>query len=317
MRIGQRGRVLAAAVCLVSGVALCHAQRIFRGVTDLVILPVTVTDHGDHLVGGLNQNDFQVFEDGAPQSIKAFSRDPQPIALSLLIDTSASMEPRMDVVKAAATGFVRRLGARDVAQVIAFDSQAQVLQPFTADQPALERAIRSTKAGGSTSLYMAVYIALNDLESVHAKTATDATAEAQTGATDLHRQAIVLLSDGEDTSSLLDYESVEDRAKRSDVTIYAIGLKTGEAPKGFNEGEFVLRSLTQDTGGRAYFVAKMDDLGTVYQAIADELANQYMIGYTSSNHRLDGAWRQVAVRVDHPETIARTKSGYFGPQGSR
>jgi len=308
MTARRAGRAAVVTACALSVATLTAAPRqVFRGGTDVVLLNVTVTDHADHFVGGLDQSAFHVFEDGAVQPIKVFSREPQPIALSLLLDTSTSMEPRIDITKAAAIGFARRLGPHDLAQVIAFDSQARVLQAFTADQAALERAIRGAHVGGSTSLYMAVYIALSDLGKVRAATPDD-----------LRRQAIVVLTDGEDTSSLLDYDSVEDLAKRSDVTVYAIGLRsTGEATKGFNEGEFVLRSLAQDTGGRAFFVLKTADLNSVYQQIADELADQYMIGYTSTNHRLDGAWRRIAVTVDREGTTARTKSGYFAPQGRR
>jgi Ca-activated chloride channel family protein len=308
MTLRRAGQAAAMAACALSLATLTAApQQVFRGGTDVVLLNVTVTDRADHFVGGLDQGAFHVFEDGAAQPIKIFSREPQPIALSLLLDTSTSMEPRIGIAQAAAIGFARRLGPHDLAQVIGFDSQAQVLQAFTGDQAALERAIRSARVGGSTSLYMAVYIALSDLGRVRAATPDD-----------LRRQAIVVLTDGEDTSSLLDYDSVEDMAKRSDVTIYAIGLKsTGEATRGFNEGEFVLRSLAQDTGGRAFFVLKPPDLNSVYQQIADELADQYMIGYTSTNHRLDGAWRRIAVTVDREGTTARTKSGYFAPQGWR
>jgi Ca-activated chloride channel family protein len=303
----RAARLFAAAASVVLGAATLGAQQVFRGGTDVVLLPVTVTDHADHLVGGLDESAFQVFEDGLPQRITVFSREPQPISLSVLLDTSTSMEPRLRIAQDAAIGFAKRLGPRDQAQVIAFDSQAQVLQPFTADQSALERAIRATHAGGSTSLYMAVYIALSDLSRMSA-----------TSRQDLRRQAIVVLTDGEDTSSLLDYDQVQDMAKRSEVTVYSIGMKgPDEVTRGYNEAEFVLRSLAQDTGGRAYFVAKVTDLNDVYQHIADELANQYMIGYTSTNHRLDGAWRHVAVAVDRPATTARTKSGYFAPQGSR
>jgi Ca-activated chloride channel family protein len=304
----RAGRAFAAAACALSVATLAAAPpQVFRAATDVVLLDVTVTDRADHFVGGLDQSAFQVFEDGAVQPIKVFSRDPQPIALSLLLDTSTSMEPRIGIAQTAAIGFAHRLGPRDQAQVIAFDSQAQVLQTFTADQAALERAIRSAHVGGSTSLYMAVYIALSDLGKVRAATPGD-----------LRRQAIVVLTDGEDTSSLLDYDSVEDMAKRSDVTVYAIGLQaTDEATHGFNEGEFVLRSLAQDTGGRAYFILKTADLNAVYQQIADELANQYMIGYTSTSHRLDGAWRHIAVTVNREGASVRTKSGYFAPQGWR
>jgi len=304
----RAGRAFATAACALSVATLAAAPpQVFRAATDVVLLDVTVTDGADHFVGGLDQSAFHVFEDGVVQPIKVFSRDPQPIALSLLLDTSTSMEPRIDIAQTAAIGFAHRLGPRDQAQVIAFDSQAQVLQTFTADQAALERAIRSAHVGGSTSLYMAVYIALSDLGKVRAATPDD-----------LRRQAIVVLTDGEDTSSLLDYDSVEDMAKRSDVTVYAIGLQgTDEATHGFNEGQFVLRSLAQNTGGRAYFILTTAALNSVYQQIADELANQYMIGYTSTNHRLDGAWRHIAVTVDRDGASARTKSGYFAPQVGR
>jgi Ca-activated chloride channel family protein len=303
----QAAGVCAAVACALSPSPRAGARQVFRGGTDVVLLPVTVTDHNDHLVGGLDQKAFHVFEDGVVQPITVFARDPQPIALSLLLDTSTSMEGRLGVAQSAAVGFARRLGPHDEAQVIGFDSMAQVLAPFTADPATLERAIRATHAGGSTSLYLAVYIALSDLNKRRAGSPGE-----------LRRQAIVVLTDGEDTSSPLDYDQVEDTAKRSDVTIYAIGLRSADEPThGFNEAEFVLRSLTRDTGGRAFFVAKTIDLNAVYQQIADELANQYMIGYTSLNHRLDGAWRTVTVTVDAPGTMARTKTGYFAPQGSR
>lgn len=305
--IARRAAGILAAAGVVLGAAVLGAQQVFKGGTDVVLLPVTVTDHADHLIGGLEQSAFHVFEDGVPQPISVFSRDPQPISLSLLLDTSTSMEPRLQVAKTAAIGFAKRLGPHDQAQVIAFDSQAQVLQPFTADQSALERAIRATHAGGSTALYMAVYIALSDLENVRA-----------TNREDVRRHAIVVLTDGEDTSSLLDYDQVQDMAKRSEVAVYSIGLRgPDDVTRGYNEAEYVLRSLAQDTGGRAYFVTKTTDLNDVYQHIADELANQYMIGYTSTNHRLDGAWRHVGVVVDRPGATARTRSGYFAPQGLR
>jgi Ca-activated chloride channel family protein len=300
---GRARPVLMAAVCAWMLSPSAGAQ-VFKGGTDVVLLPVTVTERGDRLVGGLDQGAFHVFEDGVAQPITVFSREPQPIALSLLLDTSTSMEVRMPVAESAAIGFARRLGPRDAAQVIAFDNQATVLQPFTSDHALLERAIRGAHIGGSTSLFMAVYIALSDLEKVRAASMDD-----------LRRQAIVVLSDGEDTSSLVDYDQVHEMAKRSAVTVFAIGLKTpNEEVHGFNEAAFVLRSLTQDTGGKAYFVEKTTDLELVYQQIADELANQYMIGYTSTNRRLDGAWRRVAVTVDRTGATARTRSGYYAPR---
>jgi Ca-activated chloride channel family protein len=282
--------------------------QVFRGGADIVLLNVTVTDGENHFVSRLEKTDFAVLEDGVPQEISNFSRDPQPIALSILLDTSTSMEKKLPIAQEGAAGFVRRLGAKDLAQVISFDTRAQIRQDFTGDHAALEKAIRKTQAGGSTALYIAVYTALDGLKGAAAQSA-DA----------IRRQAIVVLSDGEDTSSLIDYDQVMEAAKRSEVSIYTIGLRSKEdTPQhGFNEADFVLRTLAQETGGRVYHVDDAAQLPGIYQQIADELANQYTIGYTSKNAKRDGAWRRVAVKVNRPATSARTKSGYFAPGPGR
>lgn len=297
-------RLAGAAIAAAALVASPAAQQIFRTGTDVVLLSTTVTDAAGRLLPGLDRSDFQVYEDGVLQEISNFSRDPQPIAMSLVLDTSTSMELKLAVVQEAASGFVRRVGSNDTAQIIDFDSQAKILQTFTNDHLLLERAIRRTQAGGSTSLYNAIYTAISELKRTRAKTPEE-----------VRRQAIVLLSDGEDTSSIVPYEDVLDLAKRSEVIVYAIGLRERESPasRGWNEAEFVLRSMAQETGGRVYFVADIDELSGLYGQIADELANQYTIGYTSKNPKRDGAWRRIVVKVAREGAVARTKSGYFGP----
>ncbi len=276
----------------------------FRAGVDLVSLNITVTD-GSRYVTGLTAGNFQVFEDGVLQAVTYFSRDNLPIALALLIDTSASMETRLATAQEAAIGFARRLRSEDLAEVVDFDSRVVILQSFTNDGTALEHAIRKTSAGGSTSMYNAVYIALKDLSRVVA-----------TDVSDIRRQAIVLLSDGEDTSSLLPFEEVLDLAKRSETSIYAIGLRSPEAAtqtRGFKEAEFVLRQLSQETGGRVFFPSNVSELPGIYTQIAEELSSQYTLGYTSRNSRRDGSWRRIVVRVDRPSAAARTKQGYFAP----
>jgi Ca-activated chloride channel family protein len=182
----------------------------------------------------------------------------------------------------------------------------RILAPFTSDSGALEKAIRATTANGSTSLYNAIYISLKELR----KTKASSTSE-------IRRQAIVLLSDGDDTSSLIEFDEVLDLAKRSETAIYAIGLRQGEiGRREFKEAEFVLRQLAQETGGRAYFPTDARELAKIYQSIWDELSSQYSIGYSSSNPKRDGAWRRILVRVQRPGLTARTKQGYYGPTGS-
>lgn len=294
---------LALALAAAAGGAVAIAQQVIRSGVDLVSLNVTVTA-GESFVSGLAQDKFSVFEDGAKQDISFFSAERQPIALSILIDSSTSMDQKLNVAQEAATGFVNRLGPKDVAQIIDFDSEQRILQTFTNDHAALEKAIRSTTAGGSTKLYNALYVALVELKKVKAQSADE-----------VRRQAIVVLSDGEDTASAVDYDYVLDAAKRSEVLIYCIGLKsrTDSPTKGFNEADFVLRTLSQETGGRVFFVELLPQLANVYQTIADELVSQYTIGYSSKNPLRDGAWRTVRVLVDAPDAIARTKPGYYAP----
>ncbi len=280
----------------------------FRAGVDVVSLNVIVTEAGSRYVTDLSQDDFNVFEDGVKQDVTFFTRTNLPIALALLLDTSASMDTKLPTAQEAAIGFAKRLRPQDLAEVIDFDSRAVVLQEFTNNASSLEQAIKKTSAGGSTSLYNAIYIALKDLKKVVARNAEE-----------IRRQAIVVLSDGEDTSSLLPFEEVLDLAKRSETAIYCIGLRSNEGPstttKGFKEAEFVLRQFAQETGGRAFFPSQLSELAGVYGQISDELSSQYTVGYTSRNTKRDGAWRRVVVRVNRPNAIARTKLGYFGPTG--
>ena len=192
----------------------------------------------------LEQPEFQVFEDGVLQEVTYFNRSNLPIGLALLVDTSASMESRLPTAQEAA------VGVRAAAASAGSGRDHRLRQPrqHPAGVHEQHRSARAgdprTSAGGSTSLYNAVYIALKELKKIIAKDAED-----------IRRQAIVVLSDGEDTSSLLPFEEVLDLAKRSETAIYAIGLRDsdGGPGQGFKEAEFVLRQLSQETGGRTFF----------------------------------------------------------------
>lgn len=280
--------------------------QVFRAGVELVSLNVTVTDAQNRFVTDLDEADFSVFEDGAAQELRFFSRTNLPIAMSLLIDSSASMEQRMSVAQDAAAGFARRIRPLDLGQVIDFDSRVEILQGFTSATDALERAIRMTAPGGSTALHNAVYISLKELARVRAKSPDE-----------IRRQAIVVLSDGEDTSSLVSFDEVLELAKRSETAIYSIGLQPREsaALKGFREAEFVLKQFAQETGGRAHFVQRAEELRDIYGQIADELSSQYTLGYVPKNPKRDGAFRRLVVQVNRPNLTARTKRGYYGPTG--
>lgn len=276
----------------------------FKVSVELVSLNVTVTDTAGRYLSDLDQADFSIFEDGAKQEITLFSRRVQPIALSLLLDSSASMDNKLGTLQEAASNFVKRLKPTDVAQVIDFDSRVEIRQGFTSNQADLQTAINATSAGGSTSLHNAIYIALKELKKVRAQSEED-----------VRRQAIVVFSDGEDTSSLVSFDEVLDLAKRSETAIFTIALRGPENQrKGFREAEFVMRQLADETGGRSFFPARLEDLSGVYSQIADELASQYTVGYSPRNPRRDGAWRRVVVQVARQNAVPRTKRGYYGPR---
>ena len=303
-------RLLTAAFASLVSVVLVAQQTpdvqrpAFRAGVDMVSLNVTVVDSGSHYVTDLDQGEFQVFEDGVKQEVSFFNKRQQPIALSLLLDSSASMEDKLDTLQKAATEFVRTLKPTDIAQVVDFDSRVEIRQPFTTNKQELEAAILDTAAGGSTSLNNAVYISLKELRKIKAQSEDD-----------VRRQALIVFSDGEDTSSLVSFDEVMELAKRSETAIYTIALRSNEPSqsKGFREAEFVMRQLAQETGGRSFFPARIEELSGVYAKIAEELSSQYTIGYTSKNPLRNGAWRRVVVQVTRPNATSRTKKGYYGP----
>ena len=299
----RRLRIVLVTVAVTALVCVEARQRpSFRSAIDLVLLNVTVTAPGGRYVYDLSADDFQVFEDGRPQEVTFFSPATVPLSVSLVLDTSSSMDDEMAWSKQAAMDFVARLRPADLAEVISFDSKVEVLQPMTSDRQALAAAIQRMRAGGATSLYNAVYIALRQFEK--AKPATDA---------DIRRQVILVLSDGEDTSSLITLEQLLDTAKRSQTAIYTVGL--GLEPQTSitkrTDGEFSLRQLARETGGRLFVPKRPTELSDVYTQIANELTSQYAIGYFSNNVRADGRWRSVAVRVAQPNLQARTRGGYY------
>lgn len=280
-------------------------QPAFKAAVDLVSLNITVTDGAStKYVTDLDAQNFSVYEDGVYQDLTLFNKTRLPIALSLLMDTSSSMEDRLNVAQEAAIGFAKQIRPQDLAEVIDFDSRVEVVQPYTNDRALLERAIRQTVAGGSTSLYNAVYISLKGFQKIKAKDSEE-----------IRRQALVVLSDGEDTSSLVSFDELLDLARRSETAVFCIGLQARESTsRGFREATFALRQLATDTGGRAFFINDVKELAGVYTQIADELSSQYTVGYTSKNNRRDGGWRRIVVRVDRPGATVRTKQGYYGPR---
>jgi VWFA-related protein len=303
--------VLLAAACAALPVSLGAQARpqapVFGTGIEIINLSLSVTDARNNFVTDLLQRDFAVFEDGIRQELTLFTHEDLPISLVLLIDTSASMEEKLQTAQDAAIRFTKTLRAQDLAQVVQFNERATPLQTFTNDLAALEKAIRTTEASGPTALHNALYVALKDLGK-------------DKRAAELRRRAIVLLSDGEDTASLVTDDQVLELAKKSEINIYAISLRPARAQdrqrQAFSQAEYLLNALTRETGGRAYFPTSVGELDSVYERIAEELRTLYSVGYVSANLRRDGKWRRIVVRVPEREGLQiRHKLGYYAPPG--
>jgi Ca-activated chloride channel family protein len=302
--------LLTAALAAALGAAGAHASSripVFRANIELVNVAVSITDSNSRYITDLAEADFEVFEDGRPQDLTLFTHERLPVSLAILLDTSQSMSLKLPAAQTAAIQFVRTLKGADEAQLIQFNERARILQDFTGDQAALESAIRNTRAAGSTGLYNALYIALKDLS-------------ARRRVEELRRMAVVVLSDGEDTTSLVSDDQVLALARTSGITVYGISLRPARpvaAALAQDVGlpRYFFTTLAQDTGGQAHFLRGLAELGGTYDRVAEELRSQYNLGYFSDNGARDGRWRRIQIRLrSRPEFQVRHRTGYFAPR---
>ncbi len=283
-------------------------QPTFGAGIEVINLTVSVTDPDHRYVTDLREVDFSVFEDGIKQSLSIFTHENLPISLTLMIDTSASMDEKLAVAQAAAVQFTKTLRPQDAASVVQFNDRSTTLQTFTSDLALLESAIRSTRVSGPTALHNALYISLKELQ------------KQKSASSELRRRAVVLLSDGEDTASLVSDEQVQELARQSEVAIYAISLRPNRPADrerlAFSQAVHLLTALARDSGGQVFFPNSLSELDSVYGRIAEELRTQYSLGYVSDNARRDGKWRRIVVRVpQRPDLSVRHKLGYYAPAG--
>jgi Ca-activated chloride channel homolog len=282
----------------------------FRATVDLVALNVVVTDGKQNFVNGLSAGNFAVFEDGVRQDVSFFAAGEIPLDLAILLDTSASMTDKLATAQQAAIGFASTLREHDRLLVVDIKDMTKVIAPLTGDFEAAKQAIRATSPRGGTGLYNGLYLTLKELMKVRRNNG------------DVRRQALVVLSDGDDTASLMAFDDVMQLAKESGISIYTITLKSKWATRAttvstssqryFSQADYSMKALAQETGARSFFPQEITELAGVYASIAEELASQYALGYTSKNPRRDGTYRRVIVRVtDRPGAQTRARSGYL------
>ncbi len=282
----------------------------FRTNVDMVELNVTVTDQHEHLVRGLSRDDFLVLEEGIPQQVTFFADQNVPLDLVVMVDTSSSMRYRMPLVKKAAAGFLRTLRPGDVGSVVEFNDHVNVIQPRTGDVAALLASLAGLYGAGETSLYSSIYVELQEL-------AKRSPAEHQ----GVRRSAVVVLTDGADTDSALSYDDLLEVARRANVAVYPIvigsramaGQPAGTAPDwNLDVPDRVLYELARDSGARAFFPQRIDDLSSVYADIARELATQYSLAYELTTRPEHPVYRHIVVRVPKlPNVRPRTRMGFY------
>jgi Ca-activated chloride channel family protein len=277
-------------------------QTVYRSGIDLVSLDVCVRSRDGRFVPALAPGDFLVLENDKPQRLAFFlPQDRVPLSVMLVLDRSASMAgERLERARQAAIAFVKQLRPEDRIGVMAFNELAERRLPLTSDRAAAERAIAGVTAEGQTGLFEAVLVGLRELERDRRERAGDA------------RDVLLVLTDGEDTSSRPTFEHVLEDVRRSGVLVYGISLRTDARDRCLAPSRELLQ-FAHDTGGRAVAVQDLANLTPVYEEIAIELRSLYRIGYVPRDAGPDGGWRRVSVRVAGGDVVARTRSGYYAP----
>ncbi len=266
---------------------------------DLVNVVFSVLDKKGKAIPDLNQNEISVVEDDATQKITNVTREAGgPVALAVLIDTSNSIRAQFKVEQEAAIDFfhttVRR--RQDKAMLMSFDSTVDILQPFTDDADLLTKAVRRLKTGGGTKMFDAIHLACQE----HLRKETGM------------RRVLVLISDGDDNMSFEMLGSTIETAQRAEVAIYAISTNTSgffgmSAPK----NDKLLKRLAEETGGRAFFPGKIDEMAVNFQDISIELRNQYSLAYRSSNKQRDGSFRSIKINTVRKDAKTFHRKGYY------
>lgn len=277
--------------------------------TELVTLTATVMDSRGRYVANLKQNDFAIYEDGMKQELAYFSTgDRVPVSLGILFDTSGSMIDKIEGVSDAVEHFVKSVAPGDEIFLIRFSDHAEIVQDFTDDRRRILRAIEHLKPDGKTALYDAVVLGLQRVaQGKHQK------------------RALLLVTDGKDTTSGVRLETVRDLARRSEVTIYAMGIghseqgTFGHDQTGDEIDMKVLNAFADATAGRAFYlenahVGGRDLIDEAAEEVAAELKQQYTLGYRPTNRKRDGALREIKIELPDKSLRVRTKRGYYAPR---
>jgi Ca-activated chloride channel homolog len=278
-----------------------YSDETYRVNVDLINVFCSVWDKDTGaFVTNLTREDFAVYEDEKKQEIKNFARETNlPLTIAFLIDTSQSVAPKLKFEQEAAISFFHSvMRERDRAALVEFDSGVTLVQDFTSDPNKMAKQIKTLRAAGGTSLYDAIYLSCDEKL-----------------IREMGRKAIVILSDGEDQSSSRTFEQALEMALKAEAIIYSISVNRG----GFfgvgdtKNGDRIMKDFSEQTGGRAFFPFKVDDLDEAFRRINQELRSQYNLGYVSSNAARDGGYRKIDLRIAEKGLKISYRKGYYAP----
>jgi len=261
----------------------------------------TVTDKRGKFVKDLKQTDFQVVDDSKTGTIRSFRNETNlPLRVGLLIDASNSVRDRFKFEQEAATEFLNQIirSKFDEAFVIGFDTTPEVTQDFTDSTEALSKGIRMLRPGGGTAMYDAIYYACRDKIMAYDKGSVAT------------RRAIILLSDGDDNQSRVSREEALEMAQKAEVIIYAISTNTSGLKL---KGDKVMEYLAEQTGGKAFFPFKIQDVSDAFSQIQDELRSQYAISYKPADFQFNGKYHKIDILADNKKYKVRARKGYYAP----
>ena len=276
---------------------------------DLVLMYATVFDKAGQFVGGLKQEDFMLYEDGVKQTVLSFSQEDVPVSMGILLDLSGSMRGKIEQVNKAALAFIRASNPQDQVFLIGFNEDVELIQDFTSDIDEITDALENIVVMGSTALYDAVYLGVQ---------------KAHTGIKP--KKAIVLITDGVDRESYYSLDALVSKVQESDVQVFVVGFLDPIKKKGLfttwsksvpEKARDALTRIAEETGGRAFFPDQVNEIHDIVSEIANELRNQYSIGYFSSNGARDGSFRRVKIEIaggNAANNRLRYRRGYFAPK---
>lgn len=271
---------------------------------DLVNVLFSVRDKKGGLYTGMAEEDLRVYEDGKLQTITNFSSETDlPLTVALLVDTSGSIRDKLRFEQEAAIEFffstIRR--RKDQGMLVAFDSGVDLLQDFTDNAETLADAVRKLRAGGGTSLYDAIYLAIGE------KVATKS-----------GRKVLIVISDGDDNASKISMTETLEMAQKNDVAVYTISTNSTAnfGTKEQRRGDRTLKTFAEETGGRAFFPFKLQELAVSFADISQELRSQYTMAYIPTNRARDGSFRKIEVKPTKKGYKVKARKGYYAPRAS-